>query len=37
MYHSSDLLRCLEDSGLNVTGDRDHVGLDHTLLKCRKA
>ena len=37
MYHSSDLLRCLNESGLQVVKDRDQVGLYHTLLKCRKA
>lgn len=37
MYHSADLLRCLRESGLQVTEDRDQVGLYHTLLKCRKA
>jgi len=37
MYHSSDVLRCLAESGLRVTEDRDQVGLYHTLLKCRKA
>jgi ubiquinone/menaquinone biosynthesis C-methylase UbiE len=37
MYHSSDLLRCLAESGLKVIEDRDQVGLYHTLLKCRKA
>ena len=37
MYHSSDLLRCLADSGLQVIESRDQVGLYHTLLKCRKA
>lgn len=37
MYHSSDLLRCLAESGLKVVEDRDQVGLYHTLLKCRKA
>ena len=36
MYHSSDLLRCLAESGLKVIEDRDQVGLYHTLLKCRK-
>ena len=35
MYHSADLLHCLEQSGLKVTEDRDQVGLYHTLLKCR--
>ncbi len=37
MYHSSDLLCCLAESGLKVVEDRDQVGLYHTLLKCRKA
>ena len=36
MYHSSDLLRCVAESGLTVVEDRDQVGLYHTLLKCRK-
>jgi ubiquinone/menaquinone biosynthesis C-methylase UbiE len=37
MYHSSDLLRAIAESGLKVIEDRDEVGLYHTLLKCRKA
>ena len=37
MYHSSDLLRAIAASGLQVVEDRDEVGLYHTLLKCRKA
>jgi hypothetical protein len=37
MYHSSDLMRCLAESGLKVIEDRDQVGLYHTLLKCRNA
>ena len=37
MYHSSDLLRCINESGLKVIEERDQVGLYHTLLKCRKA
>ena len=36
MYHSSDLLHCLAESGLKVIDDRDQVGLYHTLLKCRR-
>jgi hypothetical protein len=36
MYHSSDLLHCIADSGLKVLEDRDQVGLYHTLLKCRR-
>ena len=34
MYHSSDLLCCLAESGLRVLDDRDQVGQFHTLLKC---
>ena len=37
MYHSADVLRCLDECGLKVMDDRDQVGLYHTLLKCRKA
>ena len=37
MYHSADMLRCLERSGLALLEERDQVGLYHTLLKCRKA
>ncbi|HET9403895.1 MAG TPA: class I SAM-dependent methyltransferase [Burkholderiales bacterium] len=36
MYHSADMLRCLEESGLELAEQRDQVGLYHTLLKCRK-
>jgi SAM-dependent methyltransferase len=36
MYHSSDLLRAIGESGLKVIEDRDQVGLYHTLLKCQK-
>jgi ubiquinone/menaquinone biosynthesis C-methylase UbiE len=36
MYHSADLLRCLDQSGLHVVDQRDQVGLFHTWLKCRK-
>ncbi len=36
MYHSSDLLRCLTESGLRVVEERDQVGQYHTWLKCRK-
>ena len=36
MYHSGDLLRCLNESGLKVIEQRDEVGLYHTLFKCKK-
>jgi ubiquinone/menaquinone biosynthesis C-methylase UbiE len=37
MYHSADMMRCIAESGLEVTGQRDQVGLYHTLLDCRRA
>jgi ubiquinone/menaquinone biosynthesis C-methylase UbiE len=37
MYHSADVMRCLEDSGLELIEERDQVGLYHTLFKCRRA
>lgn len=37
MYHSSDMLRCISESGLSVVDDRDGVGDFHTLLKCKRA
>jgi ubiquinone/menaquinone biosynthesis C-methylase UbiE len=37
MYHSADLIRCVNESGLHVVEDRDEVGHYHTLFKCRKA
>jgi ubiquinone/menaquinone biosynthesis C-methylase UbiE len=37
MYHSADMMRCLEDSGLELIEERDQVGLYHTLFKCRRA
>jgi ubiquinone/menaquinone biosynthesis C-methylase UbiE len=37
MYHSADLMECVQASGLKVIEDHDNVGLCHTLLKCRKA
>jgi len=37
MYHSADMKRCLDASGLQVVEERDGVGQYHTLLKCRRA
>jgi ubiquinone/menaquinone biosynthesis C-methylase UbiE len=37
MYHSSDLLRCLQEAGLRVIEQRDQVGQYHTWLKCARA
>jgi cyclopropane fatty-acyl-phospholipid synthase-like methyltransferase len=35
MYHSADITRCVEESGLAVVDSRDQVGAYHTLLKCQ--
>jgi len=37
MYHSRDMMRCIDESGLAVLEARDGVGPYHTLLKCRRA
>jgi flavin-dependent dehydrogenase len=37
MYAATDMLQCVEKSGLKVVADRDGVGLYHTLFKCRQA
>jgi ubiquinone/menaquinone biosynthesis C-methylase UbiE len=37
MYHSADIARCIEESGLAVVESRDQVGGYHTLLKCQAA
>lgn len=36
MYHSTDMTRMIEAAGLIVEKSTDHVGISHTLLKCRK-
>ena len=36
MYHSADMIRCVNESGLKVIDESNEVGLYHTLLKCRK-
>jgi len=36
MYHSKDMLNCLEAAGMEVVEDVDNVGICHTLFKCRK-
>lgn len=37
MYHSADLISCIEKSGLELREERDQIGLYHTVLKCQKA
>jgi hypothetical protein len=36
MYHSSDLIRCLDASGLTLVEEHNEIGLYHTLMKCRR-
>jgi ubiquinone/menaquinone biosynthesis C-methylase UbiE len=37
MYHSSDMFRMIEKAGLKVVESIDHIGISHTLVKCRRA
>ena len=37
MYHSADMMRCLEKGGLELLEERDQIGPYHTVLKCQKA
>ena len=36
MYHSTDMYRMLEEAGLKIEESTDHIGISHTLVKCRK-
>lgn len=36
MYHSTDMHRLIEKAGLTVEESTDHIGISHTLIKCRK-
>lgn len=36
-YRSDDMIRCIEAAGLKVVEEDDHLGLGHTLLRCKKA
>jgi ubiquinone/menaquinone biosynthesis C-methylase UbiE len=36
MYHSTDMYRMIEAAGLKIEESTDHVGISHTLVKCRK-
>jgi ubiquinone/menaquinone biosynthesis C-methylase UbiE len=36
MYHSTDMYRMIESAGLRVEESTDHIGISHTLVKCRK-
>jgi hypothetical protein len=37
MYHSADMYRLIEKAGLKIMESTDHIGVSHTLVRCRKA
>ena len=37
MYHSTDMCRLIEKAGLKIMESTDHIGVSHTLVRCRKA
>jgi hypothetical protein len=37
MYHSDEMIRCVEQAGLTVEEKFDDIGVCHTLLRCRPA
>lgn len=36
MYSAADMRRCIDEAGLRVEAEFDHLGLAHTLLRCRR-
>jgi ubiquinone/menaquinone biosynthesis C-methylase UbiE len=36
MYHSDDFLQCVADANLRVVEENDQMGLNYTLLKCKR-
>lgn len=36
MYHSDDMKACVEKAGLEVVEEIDHIGVSHTLFRCRR-
>lgn len=36
MYHSKDMIKLIQQSGMYIESDHDDLGLGHTLFKCRK-
>jgi len=36
MYHSEDMIRCIEKAGLTVTIIHDHIGNGHSIIVCKK-
>jgi len=37
MYHSADMIRCVENAGLTVAAVHDGLGKGHSILDCRKS
>jgi cyclopropane fatty-acyl-phospholipid synthase-like methyltransferase len=37
MYHSTDMFRLIREAGLEIVESTDHIGISHTLVKCRLA
>ena len=37
IFHSEDLIRCVENAGLEVAEISDRIGLGHSILRCEKA
>lgn len=35
MYHTDDFFKCIDDAGLQITGESE-IGLSYTLLRCKK-
>lgn len=36
MYHSDDFFQCVADAGLTIVEENDQMGLNYTLLKCKR-
>jgi cyclopropane fatty-acyl-phospholipid synthase-like methyltransferase len=37
MYHSEVFIKCVLEAGFEIVENIDHIGLSHTLLKCKKS
>lgn len=35
MYHSDDMTRCIQESGLEIEEIYDNLGLGHSIVKCK--
>ena len=35
MYHSDDMIRCIEAAGLEIEEIHDHLGMGHSIVQCR--